>query len=80
LRTEQLISKWLARAICHISGVGYYELYINGQKVGNNVLDVGWTSWNQSVLYSTYDITNLVLPSQEYAFGLMMGRGWLKLF
>lgn len=33
----------VARARAYISGLGYYELYLNGAKVGDRVLDPGWT-------------------------------------
>ena len=63
------------RALAYISGLGYYELRLNGQKVGNNVLDPGWTSYDKRVLYSTYDVKNL-LHKGSNAVGVMMGEGW----
>ncbi|MCF8335978.1 MAG: alpha-L-rhamnosidase N-terminal domain-containing protein, partial [Bacteroidales bacterium] len=39
------------KALAHVTGLGYYEFYLNGQKVGNHVLDPALTNYNQRVLY-----------------------------
>src|ERR1017187_6480715 len=41
-----------ARATAYISGLGYYELYINGRRISDHVLDPGFTDYNQRVLRS----------------------------
>jgi alpha-L-rhamnosidase len=43
----------------YISGLGYYEAYINGKKVGDHVLDPGWTTYKKQVQYVVHDITPL---------------------
>jgi len=48
---------------------------LNGQKVGNNVLDPGYTTYEKRILYSTYDITDTLLKG-ENAVGVMLGKGW----
>ena len=40
-----------------ITGLGHYEASLNGEKVGNAFLAPGWTDYDQTVLYNTYDIT-----------------------
>lgn len=62
-------------AVIHISGLGYYELYINGQKVGDHVLDPGQTNYEDYAFYVTYDIKNL-LKKGENVIGVMLGDGW----
>ncbi|KRF10010.1 hypothetical protein ASG89_00195 [Paenibacillus sp. Soil766] len=47
----------VARARVYISGLGHYELLLNGNKIGDHELDPGWTDYDQTVLYTTYDIT-----------------------
>ena len=47
----------LKSAIIHISGLGQYELTINGKKTGDYKLAPGWTNYNKTVLYDTYDVT-----------------------
>jgi alpha-L-rhamnosidase len=49
--------KKVTSARLYISGIGYYEAYINGKKVGDRVLEPGFTTYRKEVLYSTYDVT-----------------------
>lgn len=63
------------RARVYVSGLGYYELYLNGRRVGDHVLDPAWTSYDRRVYYSTYDVTHL-LQSGANALGAMLGSGW----
>lgn len=65
----------IVSARLYISGAGYYEAYINGQKLGTQVLDPGWTTYHKSVLYAVHDITPLMKPGQNVA-GIMVGNGW----
>jgi hypothetical protein len=57
------------RARVFISGVGYYELFVNGQRVGDSQLDPGWTTYNKRVLYNVYDVTSLLKVCDFYWFG-----------
>ncbi|KAH3766800.1 Bacterial alpha-L-rhamnosidase concanavalin-like domain [Pelomyxa schiedti] len=58
-----------------LCGLGYYELWVNGARVGDSVLDPGWTVYNKRSLYTTYDITDLVMTGTN-AIGVLLGRGW----
>jgi hypothetical protein len=40
-----------------ISGLGHFELSLNGKKVGDNFLDAGWTKYDKQVLYVGFDLT-----------------------
>ncbi|MGB9835837.1 MAG: family 78 glycoside hydrolase catalytic domain [Candidatus Saccharicenans sp.] len=62
------------RARVFISGLGYYELRINGRKVGDHVLDPGWTTFSKRVLYVTYDVTRALRQGRN-AIGVMLGQG-----
>jgi alpha-L-rhamnosidase len=75
LRKEfELIGK-VKRARAYVSGLGYYELRINGKKVGQNVLDPGWTTYDKRILYSTYDISGFLRPGNN-TIGAILGTGW----
>lgn len=74
----------ITRARIYVTGLGYYELTLNGEPVGDRVLDPGWTDYAERVLYSVFDVTEL-LRRGENALGLMLGNGWynplpLKIF
>ncbi len=75
LRKEFVLNGRVIRGRAYVCGLGYYELRINGQKVGSNVLDPGWTTFDKRALYTTYDVSHL-LRSGANAVGVMLGKGW----
>ena len=74
-RKEFSSAKTISSARLYISGLGYYEAYLNGKKIGDNVLDPGWTTYKKQVLYVVHDITSLLRKGQNVA-GVMLGNGW----
>jgi len=74
-RCRFLIEKPVQQARAYISGLGYYELHINGEKVGGSVLDPGVTNYDKRVLYATYDVTDF-LKKEENVIGVIVGAGW----
>ena len=78
LRKEVTLDGKVVRARAYVTALGYYELRINGEKVGRNVLDPAWTTYPKRVLYTTYDVTRR-LRSGKNAFGAMLGGGWATL-
>lgn len=76
-RKDFVLTKKIVRARAYVSGLGYYELRLNGQRVDDHQLDPGWTSYSQRVLYSTYDVTGL-LQRGSNAVGLLLGNGWFN--
>ena len=74
-RKEFTLSGKVTNARVYIAALGYYELHVNGRKIGPNVLDPGWTTYPKRVLYSTYDITSALKPGPN-AIGVMIGGGW----
>ncbi|MCD8149382.1 MAG: glycoside hydrolase family 78 protein [Clostridiales bacterium] len=59
------------------SAHGLYRAYINGQKVGRDEFAPGWTSYNERLLYQTWEITEL-LTEGENVIGVHLGAGWYK--
>ena len=49
--------KKIVRAKAFMCGLGYSEFRLNGRKVGRNVLDPAWTTYDKRALYVTYDVT-----------------------
>ncbi len=68
-----------AQARAYVTGLGYFELYINGQKMGDHALDPVKTRYDKSVRYLTHDITDL-LQSGDNTVGLVLGTGWYNHF
>jgi len=77
LRKSFQLAKPVKRARAYVSGLGYFELRLNGERIGNDVLNPGWTSYAKRVLYSTYDVT-AQLRRGNNAVGLMLGNGWFN--
>ncbi len=74
LRRKLVISDRVKQGRAYICGLGWYELRINGQKVGDHQLDPGLTDYDKLALYSSFDITGL-LKKGENAVGIMLGNG-----
>ncbi|MCU4975491.1 glycoside hydrolase family 78 protein [Halobacteria archaeon AArc-m2/3/4] len=74
LRTSVELSKPVETARIHVATLGYGELYVNGVRMGEAVLDPAWTQYDERVLYNTYDVSE-ALKAGENAIGLWLGRG-----
>ena len=75
LRREFNIDGHVKKARAYICGLGYYELYLNGKRVGDHILDPGYTRYDRRVLYVTYDVTEM-LNSGQNAIGVILGNGF----
>lgn len=75
LRSEVEIDKPIRRALAYVAGVGYNEFYVNGEKMGDAVLDPGQTNYETHTLYVTHDITD-ALQQGENAIGIWLGSGF----
>ncbi len=75
VRTEVTLDNGIRSARAYVSGVGYFELYINGNKIGENLLDPGQTNYEKHTLYVTHDITKHLAPGAN-ALGFWLGNGF----
>lgn len=73
-RKEFQSVKQVKYATASIIGLGLYELYINGKKVGNDVLTPTPTDYTKNVKYNTYDVTEH-LKNGKNAVGAILGNG-----
>ena len=63
-------------ATIFISGIGYYELYLNGESVDpTRKLDPGWTTYEKRTLFVSYDVTTTIKIGMN-AVGVKLGNGW----
>ena len=72
----QASDKEVAKARAYISGLGFYELHINGKKVGDCVLDPAQSTYSKRVYYRTYDITDNLVKGAN-SFVVPVAPGWL---
>ncbi|RYE51890.1 MAG: hypothetical protein EOP48_17625, partial [Sphingobacteriales bacterium] len=90
-RKNFTVKKKIKQALAYVSGLGFYELFINGKKIGDQVLAPAVSNYDkrplksllypyddqstQRVYYNTFDITNSV-TSKDNALGIILGNGW----
>ena len=74
LRKEFSLPKRIEQATAFVTACGFYEFYLNGEKVGDHLLDPGITDYRKTILYSTYDVTRM-LKKGKNAAGAMLGNG-----
>ena len=73
LRTEFKAKGEIKRATVHVSGLGMYELFINGKQVGDQVLAPAPTDYRRKVLYNSFDVTSML--AADNAIGVVLGNG-----
>ncbi len=59
----------------YVNSLGYHELFVNGQKVGDAVLSPAVTHFPKRSLYLTYDVAKYLRPGRN-CVGLWLGGGW----
>ena len=72
------LNKTVASARAYIAAAGLYELFINGKRVSDHVLDPMYTRFDRRNLYVTYDVTKY-LNNGSNAIGMLLGNGWYNL-
>lgn len=74
-RKKFAAGKTIKSARVYIAAAGLYELYINGEKIGDDRLDPLYTRFDRRNLYVTYDVTGQ-LRNGDNAIGVLLGNGW----
>ena len=74
-RKEFKPHKKILSARAYVAVAGLYELFINGNKIGNHRLDPMYTRFDRRTLYVTHDVTAFI-NNEENAIGILLGNGW----
>ncbi|KJF43538.1 family 78 glycoside hydrolase catalytic domain [Draconibacterium sediminis] len=74
-RNEITANKEIKSARAYVCGLGYYELYINGEKTGDHVLDPAPSNYDKQAYYVAYDVTSQ-LKTGKNTLGLIVGNGF----
>jgi alpha-L-rhamnosidase len=69
------VTRKIKQATAFISGLGQFEMSINGKKVSDHFMDPGWTKYNKQALYVTFDISPY-LKNGDNAIGVILGNGF----
>lgn len=68
------VQQKIKTAVLHIAGLGLYECYLNGKKIGDQVLAPVPTDYRKSVLYNSFDVS-AGLTGGKNAIGVVLGNG-----
>ncbi|MCB9783625.1 MAG: family 78 glycoside hydrolase catalytic domain [Candidatus Omnitrophica bacterium] len=74
-RKEFSIDGKVRRATLYSTALGLYEVFLNGEKVGDHVLAPEWTDYDARVQYQSYDVTDMLNESAN-TIGAILGNGW----
>jgi len=77
-RKEFKAEKEVKEAFVYVCGLGQYELYLNGRKVGDHFLQPGWTNYYKTCLYNTFDITEEIKKGSN-TIGVIAGNGFYNI-
>jgi alpha-L-rhamnosidase len=77
-RKEFKADKEIVSAYAFISGLGQYEMSVNGKKAGDGFLTPGWTYYDKTILYNVLNITDL-LKTGVNTLGVTVGNGFYNI-
>lgn len=75
LRKAFNTNKPIEKAIVHVSGLGHYNLSLNGNKVSKDIFTPVWSDYDRTVYYNTYQVDSL-LKKGENVIGITLGNGF----
>ncbi|WP_239092232.1 alpha-L-rhamnosidase [Streptomyces sp. SID14478] len=85
LRREAPLGKGrVSEARLYVTALGVYEAYVNGERVTvpqdggrtPELLTPGWTNYDMTVNYFTYDVTDMVAGGSSVTLAAVLGNGW----
>lgn len=74
MRSEFELDKEVRHATLYICGLGMYEAYINGKKVGDDVLAPAPTDYRKTAIYNAFDVTDMLAAKNAIAVAVGNGR------
>lgn len=74
-RKELLIGPGVRQATLQYTALGLIEAFLNGSRVGDEVLFPGWTSYDHRLMVSSHDVTDLLRDGAN-TLGAIVGDGW----
>jgi alpha-L-rhamnosidase len=72
------VTKPVSKAMLYVCGLGFNEVRLNGEKVGDRVLEPSLTRYDKRALYSTYDVSQQIAQGKN-ALGIELGNGWYNM-
>jgi alpha-L-rhamnosidase len=66
----------ISSARLHITAHGVYEAFINGQRIGDEEMAPGWTSYKHRLVYRMFDVAQSLLAGKPNVIGIEVAEGW----
>jgi alpha-L-rhamnosidase len=77
LRKEFELGGVSGTEVLRITALGLYRAFINGKRVGNDLLTPGWTAYDKRLAYQTYEVADLLQPGRN-VIDIWLADGWLR--
>lgn len=71
-----VLDKKVQRARLYLTGVGMFEVYLNGTKVGKEYLAPYLNQYETGIQVLTYPMDEMLRDTKEYTLEVMLGKGW----
>lgn len=79
--------KRIQSATLQVCGLGHFECYLDGVKVGDHFLDPGWSDYRKTAEYVEFDVTERLAPlakkikkrNATHVLGVMLGNGFYNI-
>jgi len=75
LRHAFTVSQPIKSARLYATAFGTYQIFLNGKRVGDDVMAPGWTDYRERLKYQTYDVTAQVANGAN-AIAALLAPGW----
>ncbi|MGC9258694.1 MAG: family 78 glycoside hydrolase catalytic domain [Phycisphaerae bacterium] len=69
----------LQHACMYISGLGYWEVRVNGHAVGPGVLYSTMYDYSKAVPYQSFDVSSLLRKGKRNVISIALGNGWYNI-
>ncbi len=77
LRKKFHVRSEVSSAIVHVSGLGHYEMSVNGMRIGNSQFAPLWSDYDHTVYFDTYEVTDQLLHGGN-AISVVLGNGFFN--
>ena len=75
LRSTSILKEVPTTGVVRIVGLGHYELYLNGKRVGSSLINQPWSQYNKTIYWQEFDVTKL-LRTGENVWGVLLGNSF----
>ena len=77
LRRDFTVSSPVKSARMYVTALGEYQIFLNGDRVSDQVFAPGWTDYRERVVYQVYDVTKQIASGQN-VIGALLAPGWYE--